>query len=80
MVTLIKWIKGFINHPFRVIKGNWFRFKDKNTLLYIKRYRHCNFCNDKESSPIGEICGLCGCPLKSKLRIKEETCELNRWN
>lgn len=30
-------------------------------------------------TPIGEVCGLCGCPLKSKLRVKNEKCELDKW-
>lgn len=80
MVRLKQWITGIIKHPLSIVKGNWFRFLDKNPLLYARRYKHCNFCEFKADSPIGEICDLCGCPLKSKLRVKDEKCELNRWN
>lgn len=70
---------GFLSHPLVILKGTWYRLKNKNHILYAKRYRHCRFCSEKIDSPVGELCDLCGCPLKSKLRIKEETCELNRW-
>lgn len=80
MVTLFKkWIIGIINHPINIIKGNWFRFRNKENKLYLERYSKCNLCGDKEMTPIGEVCGRCGCPLKSKLRVKEEKCELDRW-
>lgn len=36
-------------------------------------------CSEKENTPIGVICGICGCPLDSKLRILEETCKLKKW-
>lgn len=79
MVRLKQWIIGFIRHPFKIIKGNWFRLKDTNHLLYITRYSKCKVCQEKENSPIGELCGYCGCPLESKLRVTEEKCELNKW-
>lgn len=74
-----KWIRGILDHPIIIIKGNWFRLKDKNYRLYIIRYKKCKFCKELEDTPVGEVCGLCGCPLKSKLRVAEETCELNKW-
>jgi hypothetical protein len=80
MVILFKWLKGLITHPFNIIKGNWFRIKDENHALYKTRYKQCKTCFELEDTPIGKVCGLCGCPLKSKLRVKEETCELHRWN
>ena len=79
MVILKKWIIGLFTHPISIIKGNWFRFKDENHKLYTIRYKKCRFCEKKENTPIGEVCGLCGCPLESKLRVAEETCELNKW-
>ena len=77
--VLKKWIIGLFTHPISIIKGNWFRFKDKNHKLYTFRYKKCKFCKEKENTPIGEVCGLCGCPLKSKLRVIEEKCELDKW-
>ena len=79
-IKLIKqWIKGILVHPFVVFKGNWFRAKNKNEDLFKKRYNKCKFCKDLEYTPIGEVCNLCGCPVESKLRVPEETCELHRW-
>lgn len=76
---IIKWIIGALKHPISIIKGNIFRIKNINFKLYLNRYAKCKFCENNENSPIGEICGICGCPLKSKLRLPEETCDLNRW-
>lgn len=76
---LKKWIIGILNHPINIIKGNWFRFNKQNNILYTDRYKHCKFCKELENTPIGEVCGLCGCPLDSKLRVAEEKCELNNW-
>lgn len=77
---VIKWIKGFLKHPINVIKGNLFRFTGENELLYMKRYYgHCRHCKERESSPIGDICGICGCPFQSKLRLEDESCDLLKW-
>lgn len=78
-MILSKWFKAIVTHPISIIKGNYFRVKQLNTLLYLSRYRHCKNCRELENTPIGEVCGICGCPLKSKLRLLEETCDLNRW-
>jgi len=52
----------------------------KNDKLYNYRYKICSKCKHKETiKNIGEICGMCGCPLKSKLRVEDEECEMNYW-
>lgn len=79
MNLLKKWLIGILKHPINIFKGNWFRLKNANYYLYITRYKKCKFCKELEDTPIGEVCGICGCPLKSKLRVSEETCEINRW-
>lgn len=79
MTLLKKWIIGIFKHPINIIKGNWYRLKNDKYLLYINRYSKCKFCEELEKTPIGEVCGICGCPLKSKLRVEEEKCEMNRW-
>lgn len=74
-----KWIKGILNHPINIIKGNWYRLINKHYWLYYARYARCKHCKELEDTPIGEVCGLCGCPLDSKLRVIEEKCELDKW-
>ena len=77
MVKLFyKWFIALFKHPASIIKGNFYRFHNVNNDLYIKRYSKCKNCQHKENTPIGEVCGLCGCPLKSKLRVPDEKCEL----
>ena len=75
-----KWLKAIFTHPIKIIKGNYYRLKNKNLILYLSRYQKCKRCKELENTLIGQVCGICGCPLKSKLRVKEETCKLNKWN
>ena len=70
-----KWIIAIKN----ILKGNYYRLFNKEEDLYNQRYLICQDCKDKIDSPIGEICGHCGCPLKAKLRVKEETCFMNKF-
>lgn len=79
MKYLKKWIKGAYKHPINIIKGNLKNLKDENRDLYEARYEFCKVCSEKEDTPIGEVCGICGCPLKTKLRLEEETCELDKF-
>lgn len=79
MKLLKKWLIGIFTHPINIIQGNWKNLRDKNRNLYETRYKICKFCKEKEDTPIGEVCGICGCPLKTKLRVEEETCELDKF-
>lgn len=63
-----------------LIANLYYRPFNKNEYLYIKRYKLCNECeHKKDHAIIGEFCDLCGCPLKSKLRVKDEKCIINKW-
>lgn len=76
---LLKWVKGLFTHPINIIKGNWFRCTNNNEVLYRIRYPKCYNCVHRQDSPIGEICGECGCPLDAKLRVKDEKCVIGLW-
>jgi hypothetical protein len=66
----------------------------ESEVLYAKRYKHCEPCPSRsdadylERHPItakittyfGSICTECGCPLKAKLRSKNESCPAGKWN
>ena len=43
--------------------------------LAAERSQVCDQCEHKK----GFVCGLCGCPLKAKLRAVEAECPDNRW-
>lgn len=80
MNLISKWIKAiFTGHLIPIIIGNWRRLFKIKTDLYTERYLICCKCEYKEDSPIGEICGHCGCPLASKLRLEEEKCFMNKF-
>ena len=74
-MLITKWAKAIISHPRDIIKGNYYRLINKNDLLYLSRDQKCKTCKYLESVPsVGEICGECGCPLESKLRLEEFEC------
>lgn len=74
-----KWIKAIFTHPIKIIKGNYYRLTNKNNLLYLSRYQKCKTCKHLENiNSIGEICGECGCPLESKLRLKDFECNYSK--
>lgn len=77
---VIKWIGAiFSSHIINIIIGNFKRLFHLGRSLYTERYRICAQCSEKEDTPIGEICGLCGCPLKSKLVVDNEKCLIKKW-
>lgn len=59
----------------------WFNsIFDRNKKLSEERMEICNKCNEKTRITKNiYICGLCGCVLDSKTRVKDEKCELNKW-
>lgn len=70
----------FSSELLHIIKGNYNRLLHKKQSLFSSRYAICSKCSNRETyPPIGEMCGICGCPLQSKLRVKDETCALNKW-
>ena len=42
---------------------------------YTYRENICNLCSNKEKN----ICGICGCVLKYKLKWSTEECPLEKW-
>lgn len=82
---MVRILKLWLSHLFsreiiQIIKGNINRLLRRRTGLYSKRYFECSKCEHREDYPVvGEICGLCGCPLESKLRVEDEHCEIDKW-
>jgi len=44
-----------------------------------KRLDICNQCTDKIKLGKEYICKHCGCPIKSKVRAKDEKCLIEKW-
>ncbi len=72
MIDFFKWV-------IRVITGWFNRFTGKEENLYKERMIFCNKCEDKITIFGEETCSLCGCPLKSKNRVKDEKCLKGLW-
>lgn len=64
-----------------IIVGWWNRIFNKNEQLAKKRIAICDKCHSKVHIDIlGDICNECGCVLAAKARVKDEKCELNKWD
>ena len=82
MVRILKlWLKHFFSlEVINIIKGNFNRLFNRKESLFEYRYRMCRHCFHKETiESLGEVCGICGCPLQSKLRVEDEKCDLEKW-
>jgi len=82
MVNLFKqWLSHvFSSELVNIVKGNFNRLFRRKQYLFDSRYEICKQCSSKEDiKGLGEICKECGCPLQSKLRVKDEHCYLNKW-
>ena len=63
-----------------IIKGWFFLIFNTNEQLARKRIAICRKCKSCSHIDIlGDICNECGCVLDAKTRVKDETCELNKW-
>lgn len=63
-----------------ILKGHLNEFLGVNEELYEQRIKICKKCPQiKENTPIGDLCGVCGCRLKAKLTLPYEQCPENRW-
>lgn len=72
MIRFFNWIR-------RVFTGWYNRFTGKEESLYQERMKICSSCKDKINIFGEETCSLCGCPLKSKNRVKDEKCLKGLW-
>lgn len=72
--------RQMVKKLYYIIKGNLKRifnlYNEESTIRYIT----CMSCSDKNNIPIfGDYCTHCGCPIKSKITVKEERCPKNLW-
>ena len=67
-------MKKIIRKIINIIIGHLYNLFNINNKLYISRYTYCKDCIYKEKILGINYCSLCGCPLKDKLRVKDEHC------
>lgn len=60
--------------PTRILEG--FSKIATKTEYSDNRLSLCNTCEFKK----GSVCGICGCVLKAKTKVKQEYCPMNKWN
>lgn len=74
MIKLLHKIKN-------VLIGNWKRLRGEQlTIEGQRRLNVCMQCEDKIKISKNEyICKHCGCPIKSKNFVLDESCLLNKW-
>lgn len=59
-----------------IILGWWFWITNRNNLMAAERLQVCAHCDFRK----GTLCGICGCVLEAKARLKEEDCPLGQWS
>lgn len=63
-----------------IIKGTYYNILGKHNLIYNKRMNICLACPKRKRIILFiNICGVCGCILRSKTRVLNEHCPLNKW-
>lgn len=55
----------------RFFQGWYFVITGGNTPISRDRMKHCAPCDKRK----GFVCGVCGCPLIAKTRVRLEECE-----
>lgn len=62
------------------ILTGWYKhlFGEYDIRMYKRRKAICNDCeyNNKKL----DLCRICLCPLKAKLKVEDESCPLMRWS
>lgn len=73
-------IKKFIIKVWHILKSFYYRIFNKNEYLKETRLPICNVCEFKVDIVGDEsICGKCGCIIKNKVLVREESCIINKW-
>ena len=72
-------MKNFILKIRNIIIGHFYNLFNINNKLYTSRYNYCKDCIYKDNILGVNYCSLCGCPLKDKLRVKDEHCLNDKW-
>ena len=68
-------------HKLHNIVIGWFRrIFNINSELSRKRLETCRKCPHKTMFLGDEYCSLCGCAIKSKVRVEDEICYDGRWD
>ena len=69
-----------LNKKIRNILEGWYSHftGEYDTQLYKERRTVCNGC--EYSNEKLDICRICLCPLKAKLKVEDEHCPLMRWS
>lgn len=57
------------------MKGFLFKWCNLNENIRKKRLDICKVCTFRD----GKWCGICGCVLDAKTRVKSEHCPKNLW-
>lgn len=62
-----------------IIVGWYRRFFKPMTQEEKNRLEICNACDNKIKIGNEWVCSRCYCPIKSKVRVEDELCDMNKW-
>lgn len=64
-----------------IIKGWFFYLFNKHEKLATQRISICKKCKSLTHVEfLGDVCAECGCAIEAKARVRDEYCELNKWD
>lgn len=73
-------IKNLLTKFKHIILGTYYNMTNKKTEISYPRLQICKTCeNNKIQLCFGNYCDICGCILKSKTRVIDEKCPVNKW-
>lgn len=73
-------VKYYLTKFLHIIEGNFKRLFNIRTPFEEDRQKICKECiYQKYEKGFGHYCDLCGCPIKSKTKVKDEHCIIEKW-
>ena len=67
--------EGILNH----IKSKLGVLSKEEEALALERYSICLSCEHIKTDTLRDRCGLCGCYLDFKTKVKKEECKIKKW-
>jgi hypothetical protein len=73
-------MKKFFVHLYQILLGTYRNIFQVRTGFEDKRWEVCCACEHcKANDILGTYCDVCGCILKSKIKVDNAKCSLNKW-
>lgn len=73
-------MENFVMKIKHIILGTYYNITNKRQDIAYPRLQTCSRCeSNKVGFGFGNYCDICGCLLKSKTTVSDETCPIGKW-